>query len=796
MGMDYSKAKDWILREDSFDPNHLGKTEAIMALGNGYMGVRSAAEERYLGETRDCLINGTFNKADDTAVTELPNVPDMTMVEIWINGARFTLEQGTIDSFSKELNIRTAELKREIVWTSPKGDQVKFTFYRIVSLSRLHDFAIRAEITPLSGDVSVKFSSGINGQVTNSGAQHFTDGDKRLYEGTYMQFVPVTTQSGITFVTSTCHQFLKNGEKTDVPIQIYMTLRKIYGVFEVDVKKDETLALEKYCDIYTSRDLDMNGKSQDEMQAIALTELKNMENTGYQALAKESADEWEEEVWKPVPITIEGNDYDQFAIRFAQYHMRVMVPAHDSRMNIGAKSLTGEGYKGHCFWDTEIFLLPYYMFTQPEVARKLEDYRYLSLPGAHAKAAYNSYAGAMYPWESAWLDDGEVTPEFLDVDVVTGRPNKVWTGLIEQHITSDVAFGIWQYYMITGDQDYMDKCGYEVIFDTARFWVSRLEDKCRQIKETLNPETNEIELTETVTEDGLYHICDVVGPDEYKEHKTDNAFTNYMAVWNIKTAIQYYDELKANRPKMFKRLNESLQLDQYYEEWKDKVDKIYLPVPNEDGVLPQDSTYLTLQDIDLSKYKAQDFIGGICRDYNMPQINEIQVSKQADVLVLFFLLEDLFPAEVKRQTWKYYAERTLHDSSLSLSTHAVLAADMKDPRLAYDLFEDSTKIDLGPVMTTSDAGVHAASFGGIWQGVVYGFGGLRMLGGGLRIDPILPEEWTKLEYQLWWRDQELKVTVTPGQVKVVNLTGKEPITINLCGDEVTLEDEVTHALAG
>ncbi len=794
MGMDYSKAKDWILREDCYDHDHLGKTEAIMALGNGYMGLRSAAEEQYLGETRNLLVNGTFNKADDTAVTELPNVPDMTNIDIRINGERFTLDQGEIESYTKELNIYTGELKREIVWTSPQGDQVKLTFYRIVSLKRLHDFAIRIELTPLSGDVSVEMSSGINGQVTNTGAQHFTDGDKRLYDGVYMQFVPVTTQSEITFVVSTCHQFMKDEKKIDVPIEIYMKLRKIYGIFNVDVKQDETLVMEKYCDVYTDRDIDMNGKSQEEMQSIALTELKDMETVGYHALAGESAEEWKEEVWDPVPITIEGNDYDQFAIRFAQYHMRLMVPAHDSRMNIGAKSLTGEGYKGHCFWDTEIFLLPYYMFTQPKVARRLEEYRYLSLPGAHAKAAANGYAGAMYPWESAWLDDGEVTPEFLDVDVVTGRPNKVWTGFIEQHITSDVAFGVWQYYMITGDQDYMDKCGYELIFDTARFWVSRLENKCRQIKETLDPETNEIVLTETDTEDGLYHICDVVGPDEYKEHKTDNAFTNYMAVWNIKTAIQYYEDLKAGHPKIFERLNEKLQLDQYYEEWKEKVDKIYLPVPNEDGVLPQDSTYLTLQDIDLSKYRAQDFIGGICRDYNMPQINEIQVSKQADVLVLFFLLEDLFPQEVKKATWEYYAARTLHDSSLSMSTHAVLAADMRELDMAYDFFEQSTKIDLGPVMTTSDAGVHAASFGGIWQGVVYGFGGLRMLGGSLRIDPILPKEWTKLEYQIDWRDQQLKVTVTPDQVRVVNLTGKAPIQINLCGDEVMLETEMTHAL--
>ena len=133
-----------------------------------------------------------------------------------------------------------------------------------------------------------------------------------------------------------------------------------------------------------------------------------------------------------------------------------MVPAHDNRMNIGAKGLSGEGYRGHCFWDTEVFLLPYYIFTQPETARKLEEYRYLSLPGAHKKAERNGYQGAMFPWESAWLDDGEVTPEYQGVDIVTGLLIKVWSGFIEQHITADVAFGVWQYYAVTGDHDYIN----------------------------------------------------------------------------------------------------------------------------------------------------------------------------------------------------------------------------------------------------------------------------------------------------------------------------------------------------
>lgn len=794
MAMDYSRMSEWILREDSFDASHLGKCEAVMSLGNGYLGLRSSTEEKYLNETRDLLINGTFNKFDPSAVTELPNAPDMTAIEIYINGVRFTLEQGEIESYSRELNVKTAELSRNIVWRSPENNKVRFEFHRVVSLERLHDFALQVKITPISENINIDIKSGINGQVTNNGAQHFTDGDKRFYGGKYIQYIPKTTESNITFVLNAVHGFRLNRQELKVPVQLNMELRKVYGVYHTYVKAGDELTIEKYCNVYTTRDFDMQNKTAAEVQDLSLENIKEVEKIGYEKLASDTADAWDRQVWSKVPITIKGNDYDNFAIHFAQYHMRLMVPVHDNRMNIGAKGLSGEGYRGHCFWDTEIFLLPYYIFTQPEIARKLEEYRYLSLPGAHKKAAYNGYRGAMFPWESAWLDDGEVTPEYQGVDIVTGLLIKVWSGFIEQHITADVAFGVWQYYTITGDQDYMDKYGYEVVFDTARFWVSRLEDKNRLIHETVN-EHGITEFTETVEEDGLYHICDVVGPDEYKEHKTDNAFTNYLAVWNIKKAMEYYTLLKEENPKLFAALNEKLELDVYYKEWNEKVDKVFLPIPNECNVLPQDSTYLTLKDIDLSKYKAQNFVNGIFRDYNLTQINQIQVSKQADVLVLFFLLEDLFPHEVKAATWEYYAARTTHDSSLSLCTHAVLAADMREKEQAYDLFEKSTEIDLGPAMTTSDAGIHAASFGGIWQGVVYGFGGLRMLGGKLRINPLMPEQWEELNYTFIWHGQKLAVTVTQTEVKVSNKTGTESVVIELCGQEVEIQDTMTVKLS-
>lgn len=764
MGMDYSRIEDWILREDSFDPEKLGKCEAVMSLGNGYLGLRSATEERYLNETRGLFVAGTFNKFDENEVTELPNAADMTAITLIINGEKFSLTEGTTEDYTRELNIRTGELKRSMLWTSPKGTKVKLAFYRIVSLKRLHVIAQRVEITAVDRAVKVEIKSGINGKMTNTGSQHFSDGDKRFYDKRVIQFVQTTGQSKIDFVDTTVHKLELDGKVLPMEAEVYIERREIFAGYTVEAEAGQTLVIEKYSSVYTSRDLDAEGKSVAQLQELALEVSKELESLGYEKLKEESADQWEEEVWNLAPIQIEGNEMDNFAVHFAQYHLRLMVPAHDARMNIGAKGLSGEGYRGHTFWDTEIFLLPYYIFTDPKTARKLEEYRYLSLPGAHAKAKHNNYKGAMFPWESAWLDDGEVTPEYMDVDILTGKPNKVWSGFIEQHITSDVAFGVWQYSVITGDEDYMEKYGYELIMDTAIFWASRLEQG----------------------EDGKLHINDVVGPDEYREHVNDNAFTNYMAHWNMQKAMEYYHLLKEEKPEIYERLNKKLSLDEAYEAWKKGCAGLYLPAPTEANILPQDDRYLSCRDIDLSKYKAQEHVGGITRDYNLEQINQIQVSKQADVLVLFFLLEDIFPQEVKRASWEHYEARTLHDSSLSLSTHSILACDMGEKAMAYELFRKAAAIDLGPFMGSSNAGIHAASFGGVWECVVYGFGGVRMLGGNLRINPSLPDEWEKLSYTIIWKGQKLAVDVTKVGVRVRNTTGTKKVELEVNGAKCVL----------
>lgn len=770
--LDFSKASKWIIEETEFDPSALGKAEANFCLGNGYLGLRSAAEEKYTGETRDLLIAGTFDKFSEEEVTELPNAADLTNIEIALNGERFDLTQGEILSYSRRLCLKNGLLTRDIVWKSPAGSSYSLKFERLVSLARLHTIGMRISITP-DQDAHIVLRSGIDGRMTNDGSQHFTEGETRFYDKRYMQYTPRTIQSDITFVINATHSYTISGEDAEAVSDINILRRRMFSNFTFDIPLGKTLVFEKIANVFTSRDSEAEGLSKEELQKLALDELKKDEEAGFDKLLNESAQCWNNKVWDRVPVTIEGSDYDQLVIRFAQYHMQLMTPAHDNRMNIGAKGLSGEGYKGHTFWDTEVFLLPYFIFTMPEIARKLEEYRYFSLSGAHAKATKNGFSGAQFPWESAWLDDGEVTPEYMGTDIVTGQLIKVWSGFIEIHITADVAFGAWQYYECTGDQDFMDRYGYELILDCAKFWNSRLEEG----------------------EDGLLHINDVVGPDEYKEHVDDNAFTNYMAKWNISKAIEYADELKATRPDKYTDLDMKLGLESIVPKWKENVHRIFLTQPNENNVLPQDSTYLSLKDIDLGKYRNQSHVGGIYKDYNQDQINSIQVSKQADVMVLFYLLEEQFAHEVKLASWDYYEPRTLHDSSLSLSTHSVLACDIGDEELGYSMFRKACDIDLGnDDMHSSDAGIHAASYGGLWQCVVYGFGGLRMLGGKLRIDPKLPKAWKSLSYTILWHGQKLAVRVTADNVEIVNETGSAAIKVEVRGKVHSINDKLVVKL--
>ncbi len=748
----HSEFKNWIVSEVEYKEKYLGKTESTFLLANGYIGVRSANEESTSNTTRNTFISGTFNQADENEVTELPNINDIFELDLFIDGEALIINDLTVKSYDKSLNVKNGLLTRDFIVVNGELE-VKISTKRFVSLYNLHNTFQEVKVVT-NKDVNLEFHTWINGQVTNSGAQHFKESDKRLVDGEILQAISTTCESEVQVATHLTQR--TNIESNSL---ILMDRRKVGLRNKVSVPANEELIIEKIGTFTTSIDLDSNDFIQHGLEIA-----KSMIKVKFDDQLKLSEIEWRK-YWDDVHVSIVGDDFTQLSVRYAQYQLRINTPYHDERMNIGAKGLSGEGYKGHTFWDTELFMLPYFIFTQPETAKKLVKYRYLGLEGARLKANENDYEGAMYPWEAAWPTDGEVTPLWGAADIITGEPTKIWSGIIEQHITSDVIYGLWLYYNITGDLEFLNEFGYEMVFDTANFWASRVEK----------------------SEKG-YVINNVIGPDEYKEHIDNNSFTNYMAKWNLELAIDYLDRISEAD---LKRISSNIKIQK--DVWKDIATNMFLQVPNQDNILPQDDTYLTLDQVDLSKYKNQENVGSMFHDYALSQVNKLQVSKQADVMILFLLMEDLFSNEVKVASWDYYEPRTLHDSSLSLSTHVVLAQDLGRTNISEELFKRACMIDIGPNMKTSDAGIHTASLGGIWQGAVYGFGGVRFVNGQLRIEPSLHSEWEELKFPLYYKSNKLVVTVQKHSF-TVNNEGTSPVEFVNKGEVVKVDAGASKTL--
>ena len=764
----------WIIEETSFHEKYTGKCESIFTQGNGYLGLRNSLEESYVDTVRGMFITGTFNKASKEEATELPNVSDIVNMEIELNGERFSMTEDNLKEYSRTLNLYTGETCRNVLWEGKNGNVVQLSFHRFVSYKNVHVIGAYVEIKPVNCDVKATVVSGINAQVTNHGAQHLTEFSKRAFEEKFLQMGMVTTESAVSIAVSTVHKVFQSGKYTeDAASKIIDDRRKIHAEIQLVIPQGETARVEKISTVHSSRDLEYvaSGKEPEGENVCrdGLNNLKEAEEKGYETLLEESKKVWEK-IWKKQDIQIDSKEDDaQIAVRFALYHLQIMVRREDNRVGIGAKALSGEGYKGHSFWDTETFIFPYFQMAEPETARTLLEFRYKGLYGARKKAIENGYKGAMYPWEAAWVSDGEVTPYVIGVNVHTGEPMICLTGVIEQHITSDIIFALWQYYAATDDQDFMDRYGYEMTIETARFWNSRLE---------------------WIEENNRYEIRDVIGPDEYKEHVDNNAYTNYMAHENMRLAAQVIacirDEKKDIYGKMQKLMQEEgTSLEQLEEELKDKMKKLYLPQPDEKtGIIPQFDGYFDLKEIDLSVYKNASVVGTVFHDYSGEDVQGMQAGKQADIVELLYQMEDITTPDNKAKNYVYYEARTLHDSSLSKAIHSITACDLGMEKEAYDMFMSAALTDLGQEMKSSDAGIHSANMGGVWQDVVMGFGGIRIRDGHLRIAPNCPKQWEKFTYPLYWKGNELHITVCKDGVEVIN--EGEDFEAEIMGQTVTV----------
>ncbi|EUJ23176.1 glycosyl transferase family protein [Listeria grandensis FSL F6-0971] len=716
-----------VLRESRIDPHYFDTYASLMMTGNGYMGIRGGFEEDYPEQTRGMFVAGIYNKAQGQVSSDLVNLPDVTRFEFEIDGVNFSMHRGEVQDFERVFDLATGEVCRELVWQHPNGKRFGLCLKRFVSKKELHKVYAKVEITSLSGDADVRIRTGIDGQQTNFGTQHLVEKSLRVFSETWMQGDYVTTQSG---------QDLAVTSMISAPGSFAAKNRQLLVTVNQKLAENEPFSLEKVSVIATSLETENPAE-------FGLGEIR--EAKSYDDALAESRVSWQK-FWQDYRVEVTSeNTFDQLALDFAAYHLEAMTPAHDERFSVGAKGLTGEGYKGHVFWDTEIFIAPFHLYNHPEKARKLLRYRYLHLEQARAKAVKNGYQGALFPWESAFSGEEE-TPEFAAINVRTGKRQKVASALAEHHIVADVAHAVVNYYEASQDELFMEHDGLQILQETARFWLSR-----------------------AVLKQGKYVILDVIGPDEYTEHVDNNAYTNYLAHENVYQTLRFMAKYGQKHTAFYDLCEAFLR-------------KIYLPQPNEAKLIPQDDTFLDKPEIDLTGYKEKQGSQAILLDYSRAEVNEMQILKQADVVMLLYLMPNLFAEEIVARNLDYYEAHTIHDSSLSKAIHAIVANRVGQSEKAYRFFEEACRIDLEAAPGGTDEGVHAASLGAIWLSTIFGFGGIAISDGELHLNPRLPAEWKRLAFSFVWHGERLEIELESDKIRVTKET-TAPIQIHIFGEK-------------
>ncbi|MDH7473650.1 MAG: glycoside hydrolase family 65 protein [Anaerolineae bacterium] len=715
----------WVVHEDTFEAERQHHSETIFTIGNGYLGTRGTFEERYPGDRQATLIHGVF---DDAPIihTELVNAPDWLPFSLFVEGQRFAMNHGLVTNYLRTLHLRTGLLTRQLRWRSPGGQSVDITIERWASLADEHLLAIRYTVTALNFSGEIELRAGLDGLVENPCAIQSNMG--LLHWQRMTQGYPAPQIATLHSRTRT--------SGIDLCQAVYLTVEGVENVSyaphdcpncpqviaRFHLAQGQTATATKLVTMYTSRDISNPA-------AAVLEKLAEAIARGYDALWAEHVREWDE-YWRVCDVVIEGDDEAQLALRFSLFQLLIATPRHDDRVSIPAKTLSGFDYRGHVFWDTDIFIVPFLAFTLPHLARNLLMYRYHTLPGARDKARRAGYQGAMYPWESVPSGE-ETTPHW--VPLADGRVVRIWCGEIEQHISADVAYAVWRYWQVTGDEDFFVNYGAEIILDTAVFWGSRVEFNGREDR---------------------YEINDVIGPDENHEHVNNSVFTNRMVQWHLRTALHTLSWLQETHPDKASELAQRLHLTpERLVHWQDVIDRIYIAQNTETGLMEQFDGFFDLEDLDLTSLEPRtQSVQGLL---GIEGAQKVQVLKQPDVLMLLYMLDDEYDQATKRVNWDYYEPRTDHafGSSLGPAVHAILGCQLGEIERAYEHFMRAARADLHDVRGNADAGIHAASAGGLWQAVIFGFAGLKLTPQGPIVHPRLPSHWKKLSFTIRYRGE-------------------------------------------
>ena len=525
----------------------------------------------------------------------------------------------------------------------------------------------------------------------------------------------------------------------------------------------ETIRLDRVIAVYTSRDLEFPAEAARDHVAV-------IQKRGVQALVRDHVDAWSRR-WDAAEVQIIGDDEAQRALRFAVYHLVAAANPEDEHASIGARGLTGQAYRGHVFWDTEIYMLPFYLFTDPPAARALLMYRYHTLGAARRKAKEHGYRGALYAWEST--DSGEETTPHAVV-APDGSVIPILTGEQEHHISADVAYAVWQYWRATADDKFMVDAGAEILIETARFWASRAGMEA----------------------DGYAHIRGVIGPDEYHETVDDNAYTNVMARWNLDRAADTVVVLKRERPTDWKRLSARLALtEDEPAAWQSIAAALVTGFHSDTGLFEQFEGYFGLEEVNVIEHRSCATPIDIC--LGREQIRQSKAIKQADVVALSALLWDEWPRAIHEANFNYYEPRTAQGSSLSPALHALVAARLGDGAIAQRYLRQAAEIDLANNMGNAAGGVHIAALAGLWQAAVFGVAGVRLREDGIAFDPHMLPGWTEMRCSVQWRSCVLRLRLAAEPTRIeIEVNGSGELTLAIVDGPTCRARPGRHYLVG
>jgi kojibiose phosphorylase len=747
-----TRDRDWLLVEEGFTLGREHEVESLFAIGNGYLGNRGSLAEGSPLSAPATFVAGVF-ESDASRPSSVPGlfvVPDWTGVRAWIADQPLSMEQGQVLDHRRILDMRLGILWREWRHRDPNGRITRVIGFRLASLADRHLLAQSVILTPENYSAELRLETSIE-VPPNVVASPPPDEWKTRRDAMRPNVLPLALRSpgrDVTVAFGAASQLACDGHDTGRR-EIDLEDRRTTERFEVRAEIGVEYRLDRFVSVYTSRDVvDPTRATIDHVNSVL--------PDGVQQAVKNHAEAWHQR-WHDADVVVAVDDALQRELRFAEYHLITAANPEDERVSIGARALTGEAYKGHVFWDAEIYMVPFYSLTHPPSARALLMYRYHLLEAAREKARAAGYRGAMFPWESA--DTGEeTTPRFV-IDP-KGQVIEVLNGDMENHITCDVAYAVWQYWQTTGDDGFFVSAGAELMLETARFWASRGHEE----------------------RDGLYHIHRVIGPDEYHDNVDDNAFTNVMASWNMKRGVETAHMLAERWPQKWQELVQRLQITrEEVDSWAHLADIVFTGFDPETKLFEQFKGYFKKEPVDLMSYEPRSSAMDVILGHE--RIQQTNVVKQADVVMLLYLLWDQFPNDVRLANFRYYEPRTGHGSSLSPSMHALMAARLGEMASAEKYLRQAAEVDLGNNMGNAAGGVHAAAIGGLWQAVVFGFAGVELAPDSVRFDPHLLSSWRRITFPMQWRRRKLRVTMEHDTVRIIVEEGDQALKVAMVKGE-------------